>query len=94
MSNARVKVSIDHMREDIAKYLEVEATEKAPMIAAAVKEAVDAFDFDAAVSRVCEQELDKFVRDAAGVYFRTLLKSTEAHAVVLDTLRHQLEGTP
>lgn len=94
MSAPRVKVTVEHMREEITNYLTIEAGEKAEVIASAVREAVDAFDFDAAVQVICASELEKFVRDAAGVYFRQLLKSHDAHAVVLATLQTQLgEGT-
>lgn len=90
----RVKLSVEHLREDITQYLADDAAEKAPVIAEAVKAAVDAFDFDTATEAICKSELEKFVKDVAGVYFRELLKSPEAHAVVLETLRKQMgEGS-
>lgn len=92
MSNVRVKVSVEHMRDQITQYIEAEASERAEVIATAVRDAVDAFDFDAAVAAVCRAELDKFVRDAVGTCFRTLMSSKETHARVVESLRTQMEG--
>ena len=90
MSGVRVKVSVEHVREDIVRYLEAEGAEKAPVIAEAVSTALAAFDFDGAVARIAHQELEKFVEQAARTYFKGLLESREAHAVVLETLQAQI----
>jgi hypothetical protein len=92
MSTPKVKVSVEHLRSSITEYIETNAPLEADHIATAIKQAVDAFDFDAAVTRICTTELEKFVHDAAAVYFRKLLTSPEAYAAVLETLTNQIQG--
>lgn len=82
----RVKLSVEHLRTNITEYLETTAPIEAELIATKTREAIDAFDFDTAIERICRDELEKFVRDAAAAYFRTLLTSPEAHAAILDQL--------
>jgi DNA-directed RNA polymerase sigma subunit (sigma70/sigma32) len=84
--DVRVKVTVDHMRDQIVEYIAIALGNRTEQIADAVRTAVDDFDFDTEVQRVCQAELRKFVQDAASVYFRKLLTSQEAHAAVLDTL--------
>jgi hypothetical protein len=90
--STRVKVSVEHMRDRIAEYLETNAPVEAELIAEKIREAVDAFDFDAAVLRVCNEELEKFVQHASAVYFKKLLADPAAHAAVLATLNNTIQN--
>lgn len=96
MTDKRMQVKFTiptSFRDEITRYLEAEAAAQSEVITTAVREAVDAFDFEAAVQVVCETELRKFVADAAAAYFRALLKSKDAHQVVRDALRTQMGET-
>ena len=90
MSGVKVKVSVEHLRAEITDYLVAEGAEKAPAIAEAVARAAAEFDFDAAVARIAHAELEKFVEQAARTYFKGLMESRDAHAVVIETLQAQI----
>ena len=90
--DVRVKVTVDHMRDQIAEYITVAVGNRTEQIAEAVRTAVDQFDFDAAVHKVCIRELDAFVADATRTYFRRMLETPEAYSAVLQELTTQIRG--
>lgn len=92
MGDVRVRVSVEHMRDDLTEYLRADAADKATLIAQAVASALDEYDIQAAVRRIANQELEKFVREAAAVYFKRLLTSPEAHAAVLAQIQQTING--
>ncbi len=91
MSAPRVKLSIEHLRSDITRYIEADGVVEADLIATKIGEAVAEFNFEDSVAQICHSELEKFVREATAAYFRTLLTSPEARAVVIETLQQQIE---
>lgn len=86
----RVKVSVEHIREDLANYLEAEAADKATVIAEAISASLAEFDIEAAVTKIAHQELTKLVERIAATYFKTLMESKDAHAIVIETLQAQI----
>jgi predicted ATPase len=90
--DVRVKVTVDHMRDEIAEYIAVSVGNRTEQIADAVRAAVDTFDFDTAVHRICQRELETFVADATRTYFRRMLDTPEAYTAVLHELTNTLQG--
>lgn len=90
MSGVKVKVSVEHLREEISNYLVAEGADKAEVIAEKVAAACAAFDFNEAVARIAHTELEKLVEQAARTYFKGLMESKDAHAVVIETLQAQI----
>lgn len=90
--DVRVKVTVDHMRDQIAEYIAISVGDRSEQIAEAVRASIDNFDFDTAIQRVCQRELEAFVQDAARTYFRRMLETPEAYAAVMHELSTQLQG--
>ena len=66
-------------------------SDRTEQIAAAVHTAVSTFDFEAAVHRICQRELEAFVADATRAYFRRMLDTPEAYTAVLHELSNTIE---